>query len=196
MGKLSQEEVSRRVQESFTQNVELISEYKSKRELVELHCLDCGHKWSTTAQNILYLSKCTKHACPNCGTQKNGQMFQCAYCGKEIYRVKSKIERNESGHFYCSTTCGNRHKNIIRESSGEWMQATSTYRRRALLTYEHKCAVCGWDEDERVLEVHHIDENREHNEVENLCILCPICHRKITLAYYTLTADFKLVSIS
>ena len=53
--------------------------------------------------------------------------------------------------------------------------------------------VCGWDEDERILEVHHLDENREHNDISNLSILCPTCHRKITLGYYVLTNDFKLV---
>ena len=47
-------------------------------------------------------------------------------------------------------------------------------------------------EDDEI--VHHIDENREHNELNNLTILCPTCHRKITLGYYKLI-DNKLVMI-
>jgi len=59
----------------------------------------------------------------------------------------------------------------------------------------HKCAVCGWAEDERILEVHHKDEDRSNNALDNLIILCPTCHRKITLGYYKLTEDYKLIEI-
>ena len=34
--------------------------------------------------------------------------------------------------------------------------------------------------------VHHIDENREHNTLDNLIILCPICHKKLTTGKYLL----------
>ena len=69
------------------------------------------------------------------------------------------------------------------------------YRKIAFNDYEHKCAVCGWNEDERILEVHHIDSNRENNEIDNLIILCPTCHRKITLHYYKLIDRELLVPI-
>jgi hypothetical protein len=58
-----------------------------------------------------------------------------------------------------------------------------------------KCAVCGYDEDVRILEVHHKDEDHSNNDLNNLCILCPNCHRKITLHYYYLTEDFTLEPI-
>lgn len=80
---------------------------------------------------------------------------------------------------------GNLHKNQIRKDSGEW-DLSKNYRLRAFETYEHKCLVCGWNEDERILEVHHKDENHDNNDINNLCILCPTCHRKITLHYYKL----------
>ena len=41
-------------------------------------------------------------------------------------------------------------------------------------------------EDKDVLEVHHIDSNHCNNDIDNLMILCPICHRKLTLHYYEL----------
>ncbi|WP_444210111.1 HNH endonuclease [Dialister succinatiphilus] len=67
------------------------------------------------------------------------------------------------------------------------------YRRNAYRNYPHKCAVCGWDEDEDILEVHHIDENREHNELFNLIILCPICHRKLSSHKYKLVNREQIV---
>jgi predicted HNH restriction endonuclease len=51
---------------------------------------------------------------------------------------------------------------------------------------------CGYDEDERILEVHHIDEDRNNNDIKNLCILCPNCHVKITYHFYELLDDFSL----
>ena len=38
------------------------------------------------------------------------------------------------------------------------------------------CQACGYSE---VLDIHHIDENRENNEPHNHVVLCPNCHAKI-----------------
>lgn len=43
----------------------------------------------------------------------------------------------------------------------------------------HKCQICGltkWNNDDIMLEVHHIDGNRINNELINLQLLCPNCH--------------------
>ena len=61
-----------------------------------------------------------------------------------------------------------------------------SYKKFFLEEQEHKCAICKWDEDKDVLEVHHIDENRDNNDISNLIILCPICHRKLTTGKYIL----------
>lgn len=195
MPKLTIDEVQRRISASFEENVILVGSYQNKRTNISLKCQDCGYEWETKAQNVLYLENVTKHHCPNCwkNQMQNGKFLKCSRCGKEIYRTKSQIEKNQSGYFYCSTTCGNLHKNLVREQSGEWESSLSTYRKRAFEEYEHRCCVCGWNEDERILEVHHKDEDRRNNHINNLCILCPNCHRKITLHYYSLTEDNKLI---
>lgn len=189
MGKnLTTEEVAKRIEDTYEQNVKLVGQYINKREPIKLHCYDCDYEWNTKAQNVLYHPNTVNyHQCPNCGGNSvKRDMYECAHCGKEIYRRPSEVAKNISGKFYCSRECGNIAKNQFREESGEWLNSHSSYRKRAFQEYPHKCLVCGWNEDERILEVHHIDENREHNEIENLCILCPTCHRKITLGYYYL----------
>lgn len=70
--------------------------------------------------------------------------------------------------------------------SGEWDISINNYRNRAMNFYEQKCLCCGWNEDPRILEAHHIDSDRANNQIDNLCLLCPTCHRKITLGYYIL----------
>lgn len=191
--KLTQEEVEKRVKDSFLERVEVVSKYISKREPLEIRCLECGYKWSTRAQNVLYVetSKAGMHRCPSCGTNKTGRLLKCGYCGKEIYRSQKDIDKNSSGYFYCSRECGNRHKNQLRKERGEWDEGLTNYRLRALEFYEHKCLCCGWDEDERILEAHHIDEDRSNSHISNLCLLCPTCHRKITLGYYKLDLENK-----
>ena len=51
-----------------------------------------------------------------------------------------------------------------------------SYRRLAFDTYAPICADCGFGIPE-VLEVAHLDGNRRHNDLENLAILCPNCHK-------------------
>ncbi|WP_199758353.1 HNH endonuclease [Flavobacterium microcysteis] len=52
---------------------------------------------------------------------------------------------------------------------------------KALLQKEinSKCPLCP-NEDVGHFEIHHIDENPENNNLENLLMLCPTCHSKIT----------------
>ena len=185
---LSTEEVKNRIRENFIQDVILLGEYKTKRDPIVLFCNDCQWEWSTKASNVLYTEK-GKHHCPSCGNtnanRKTGIIANCSWCGKEVYRKKSRVDINKTGYFYCSIQCGNLHKNSIRRESGEW-DKTSNYRKLAFSTKNHECAICGYDEEKRILEVHHIDENRDNNSEDNLIILCPNCHRKITLYIFTL----------
>lgn len=96
--------------------------------------------------NFLYIdnTKAIQHQCPNCNPLKirSGKIVKCGYCGKEIYRKQSDIEKNKSGYFYCSKECGNIHKNIIRYENGEF-DDSQNYRLKAFMKYPHKCMVCG-----------------------------------------------------
>lgn len=188
--KLTKQEVQQRLDKYFSQKVVLISDYVNKRTPIRIKCLDCGNEWEALPSTVLYGDY--THRCPNCGVNK-GKIVKCAYCGKEIYRNVSQLEKSISGYYYCSTTCGNLHKNQLREEAGEWSNSISSYRIRAMKKYPHKCAVCGYDEEERILQVHHKDGNRKNNNIENLVILCPNCHWKITLDLYELTDDNKLL---
>jgi 5-methylcytosine-specific restriction endonuclease McrA len=52
---------------------------------------------------------------------------------------------------------------------------------RSILQKEIKssCPICK-NEDVEHFHVHHIDENPMNNELDNLLMLCPNCHSKIT----------------
>lgn len=111
------------------------------------------------------------------------------------------MDNSKSGLYFCCRE----HKDLAqRLDSGlefdvlrpEHYGITSkNYREVAFRSYLHQCAVCGWDEDKDVLEVHHIDSNREHNELSNLIILCPNCHKKLTTQKYQLIDRKEIVKI-
>jgi predicted restriction endonuclease len=61
------------------------------------------------------------------------------------------------------------------------MPSLGIYRRYALRTYGEKCELCGYNKYKEALEVHHIDKNRRNNNIKNLMVLCPNCHRLLTL---------------
>ncbi len=50
------------------------------------------------------------------------------------------------------------------------------YRRLALAHYAPICAYCGFGVN-AVLEVAHLDCDRSNNELSNLAVLCPNCHK-------------------
>lgn len=56
------------------------------------------------------------------------------------------------------------------------MSTRINYRKLAFETYAPICAHCGFGVPE-VLEVAHLDGNRDNNAAENLAILCPNCHK-------------------
>jgi len=47
--------------------------------------------------------------------------------------------------------------------------------KRMLLEIKKLCEHCGTEQD---LQVHHLDENRQNNELTNLKLLCRSCHSK------------------
>lgn len=186
--RLSQKEVEKRIKKRHKENVILISEYKGKEKPITLKCLDCQHEWETTLASIGYRKELCR--CPEERRleQLTGKEAPCSYCGTKVYKSASRLDLSQSGHYYCSRNCGNLHKNQIREESGEW-DNTSNYRRVAFANHPHECAACGYKLDPRLLQVHHIDSDRDNNDVENLIILCPTCHRGITLGVLELKKE-------
>ncbi len=102
----------------------------------------------------------------------------CQCCGKEfIFKGRLKTKKYEEAKF-CSRSCANNRQSVWDakiqegESNGKWVR----YRVVAFKHHGEKCVVCGFD---KVLEVHHLDKNRDNNSKENLVPLCPNHHRMI-----------------
>ena len=199
MPKLTLKDISNKVYENSLETCEYISGYVDKTSTITVKCLIHNYEFQTKFENVRNNQRKHHHICPLCKKQdledKSVKIeYECAYCRQKFMRVPSKLssERSKSGLFFCCRE----HKDLAQriESGLEFEKIRPShygttekdYRAKAFRFYENKCAVCSWDEDIDILEVHHIDENRNNNDIENLKILCPICHRKITSHKYLL----------
>lgn len=56
-----------------------------------------------------------------------------------------------------------------------------------------RCQVCGFNENVKILDVHHIDKNKKNNDPRNYIVLCPNCHAKVHRLNFDLsTVPYKL----
>ena len=106
---------------------------------------------------------------------------RCAMCSKSFYIKPYRLKVSKSGLVFCCRKCKDRAQRLIggltdiqpsHYGSGNRIK----YRVLAFEHYPHKCNCCGYDNNVDILEVHHIDNNHNNNDVSNLEILCPNCH--------------------
>lgn len=110
---------------------------------------------------------------------KNESKENCAYCKASILRTRVQKQRSRSGLFFCSRTCGNRYKAA---NHGRWnIENPKNHRGRSKKILEkanNACQKCGYDDDPRMLDIHHHDEDHSNNSWDNLRCACVWCHVK------------------
>ena len=114
----------------------------------------------------------------NAESQKNGQMFPCHICGKQVYRSLKFQQRSKSNKFFCTKSCQTVWRNLtyVGEDHANWKGGSSSYRDALRRTQVPRiCARCKSD-DTRTLSAHHKDRNRQNNSISNLIWLCYNCH--------------------
>ena len=190
--KLTQKEYEQRVYECVGNKYSVISEYTGKSNPITLHCNDHNIDFTVTAECFMRGKDNIRSSCPHCSQEKRNQSkisVECAYCGKQFYISPSQQNKSKSGlHFCCRE-----HKDLAqRVDSGKqfdilrpshYGDGQCNYRQKAFEFYEHKCACCGYDEDTRILQVHHKDENRKNNDINNLIIYVQIVIGKLLWVY-------------
>lgn len=78
----------------------------------------------------------------------------------------------------CSRACANKHREGIRYKMSrphDKVVYQQGLKLRLLKLRGKKCQRCGYSKIQ-ILIVHHKDRNREHNDLDNLELLCPNCH--------------------
>jgi len=96
---------------------------------------------------------------------------KCVHCGNEFFvSIKNKKEYKI---LTCSRACSGAYPEYINSRVTNKVGVAASYpivAKRAGLT---SCCICGESE---VLDIHHLDENHENNDLSNLVPLCPTHH--------------------
>lgn len=93
----------------------------------------------------------------------------CNCCGKQfVFEGRLKTKAYERAKF-CSRSCANNRQVW-------WNDNISHYRTIAFKHWKEECAICGFN---KIVAVHHIDENKVNNNPRNLIPLCPNHHEMV-----------------
>lgn len=153
--------------------------YKSLKAL-RAHLCYAGHVGPTTFTRRLYNVSC-RFCCQEIlvsNTRRHEEacylnpvnLTPCKVCGKAI-----KDYKHSKGT--CSRSCSNV---FFRsgENNGNWK--ADRYRTTCFEYHKPICIVCGED---KIVAVHHLDENRKNNDPSNLIPLCPTHHQYVHSRY-------------
>ena len=111
--------------------------------------------------------------------------FKCSFCKKLTKDSPSRINAKRK---YCSREClesvTQERRKICREAMAKRRLVVGNISTKALrnLVWDFKdksCEICSYKEYDFLLDVHHIDENPRNNFMENLAVLCCMCHKKL-----------------
>ena len=196
---MTEQELQNKVFKNSLETCNYISGYENYTSIIKVKCIKHNLEFETKWENVRRDNR-AHYICPECQKEYRNSKYEeqrveveCAYCHKKMIRPKSDLNASKSGLLFCCRE----HKDLAQrlESGQEFEKmrpehygyiSEINYREYALRNYPNKCLVCGYDEEPKILQVHHRDSNRQNNDLENLTILCPNCHAKITYGGYIL----------
>lgn len=119
---------------------------------------------------------------------KKKSNVECAQCGTAFYKSESRKKLSKSGLFFCSRSCKDEAQRIggTKEIMPAHYGAGGGYRTACFAHHEKKCVVCGED---KIVAVHHYDENHHNNDPANLVPLCPTHHQYVHSSYKHLVIE-------
>lgn len=110
----------------------------------------------------------------------------CAHCGTKFYKSESKKKTSKSGLFFCTRSCKDEAQRFggIREIMPS--HYGRNYRTICFAHHKKECIVCGED---KIVTVHHYDEDHSNNDPSNLIPLCPTHHQYVHSSYRHLVQE-------
>jgi hypothetical protein len=131
------------------------------------NCLICSKQFTHISSRCNKAKYCSRK-CYNKSQVKRGTAnFECFHCHKEFKDSPSRVGKRK----YCSIECTGK------SSKSVWKAAFITVRKNMLRRdLIKKCNRCGFSKFKQILGIHHIDRNRNNNDLSNLEVLCPNCH--------------------
>ncbi len=145
-------------------------------------CSACSKEFYVPQYRLEKAKFCSKD-CQN-HVQHERVTLSCKCCNKDFTVSDSRKDRNK----FCSVECKTQTSKNEKERR-KYLKTFEVLKRgknssRKLKTYVSRikplcCENCGYNKASYNIEIHHIDENPCNNELENLAVLCVMCHRDL-----------------
>lgn len=152
---------------------------------INKNCAACGVEFYVPQYRITTARFCSLN-CQNHKQHEESRLkFNCCGCGKEVIDSPSRVGKRRK---FCSIECKTILANTTKERRNKQRSLQKLKRgnnssrnlRKHVFKFKSKvCEKCGYDEYDFCLDLHHIDNNPNNNTIENVAVLCCICHRKL-----------------
>ena len=117
-------------------------------------------------------------------SEKNDRLYgpvechkkNCTICGNEYEIIGRKKTKKIQNSKYCGRSCANHRGKGLEWEKNHPNRFLSNYRTICFTEWDESCVVCGYY---KIVDVHHIDEDRKNNNVKNLIPLCPNHHMEL-----------------
>lgn len=121
----------------------------------------------------------------------------CPVCGV-LFKTQKRGDRREKKT--CSYSCSNTFFRSGKDNPN-WKEVSTQYRTKCFEYHKKECVIC---KEEKIVEVHHIDEDRNNNDILNLVPLCPTHHKywhseykqEIEEKIYNYINEFKMTTLT
>ncbi len=131
------------------------------------NCVTCGNEFSHISSRSNKAKYCSRSCYYKAMNKKGTVEKKCLFCNETFFTSPSADKD------CCSKQCSFDYRVMGSESPASFTTARKWMLVRGML---NKCHDCGYDEEPRIIGVHHDDENRLNNHPSNLIPLCPNCH--------------------
>ena len=157
--------------------------------MVDKDCEQCGAVMEVRSADLKrgrgkFCSLKCNGAWQSANRPKKEPNVECAHCGTAFYKSESKRKKSKSGLFFCTKSC----KDITQRIGGLVVPSHygTHYTTICFMHHKKECVVCGED---KVVAVHHYDENHDNNDPNNLVPLCPTHHQYVHSKHKHLVID-------
>lgn len=161
-----------------------------KRNGVVLECKACNKEFYVP----LYRKDTAKFCSLECQNHKqyDKYIFNCVTCGKEVETSPSRRDYRKK---FCSHDCRNVNRlnaverRALSRSLTKLKRGSHSSRGLRKYVFLHKdkmCDVCNYSEYDFCLDLHHKDNDPLNNELDNIAVLCCMCHKKLHKGIITL----------
>lgn len=161
MGSAKSREVSARIRENNIRKY-----YQNPKR-----CKFCGHTILYENKRNIFCSSSCAASFNNRGVHRRGRPRKnCLYCGQPVKSLRA------SG--FCCISHGRLYR-IQNKSQDLPKLSTKSMRKYLIEIRGHRCEKCKlseWNGEPIPLDLHHIDCNRDNQNIDNLILLCKNCH--------------------